>query len=46
MLKHYERIEPRVGLDLLAYTPQEFDAIRERPFMRQALQEGRVLYEA
>jgi predicted nucleotidyltransferase len=42
----YERIEPRVGLDLLAYTPQEFDAIRERPFIQQALQEGRVLYEA
>ena len=46
MLKHYERIEPRVGLDLLAYTPQEFDAIRERPFIQQALREGRVLYEA
>jgi predicted nucleotidyltransferase len=42
----YERIEPRVGLDLLAYTPQEFDAIRERPFIQQALQEGRILYEA
>ena len=41
----YERIQPRVGLDLLAYTPQEFEAIRERPFIRQALQEGRVLYE-
>ncbi len=42
----YEQIQPRVGLDLLAYTPQEFEALRERPFMRQALQEGRVLYEA
>jgi len=42
----YERIQPRVGLDLLAYTPQEFEAIRERPFIRQVLQEGRVLYEA
>ncbi len=41
----YERIQPRVGLDLLAYTPEEFDLIRERPFLRQALQEGRVLYE-
>ena len=41
----YERIQPRVGLDLLAYTPEEFEAIRERPFVRQALQEGRVLYE-
>jgi len=42
----YERIRPRVGLDLLAYTSQEFEALRERPFIRQALQEGRVLYEA
>lgn len=41
----YERIQPRVGLDLLAYTPQEFEAIRERPFVRYALKEGRVLYE-
>ncbi|RLC92318.1 MAG: nucleotidyltransferase domain-containing protein [Chloroflexi bacterium] len=42
----YEQIQPRVGLDLLAYTPQEFETIRERPFIRQALREGRVLYEA
>jgi predicted nucleotidyltransferase len=41
----YERIQPRVGLDLLAYTPQEFETLRERPFVRQALQEGKVLYE-
>ncbi len=41
----YEHIQPRVGLDLLAYTPQEFEAIRERPFIRQALQEGKVIYE-
>jgi len=42
----YEQIQPRVGLDLLAYTPQEFDKIRERPFIRQALREGKVLYES
>ncbi|HEC34536.1 MAG TPA: nucleotidyltransferase domain-containing protein [Chloroflexi bacterium] len=42
----YERIQPRVGLDLLAYTPQEFEAIRQRPFIRQAMEEGKVLYEA
>jgi len=41
----YERIQPRVGLDLLAYTPQEFEALRERSFIRQALREGKVLYE-
>jgi predicted nucleotidyltransferase len=42
----YDRIQPRVGLDLLAYTPQEFETLRERPFLRRALREGRVLYEA
>jgi predicted nucleotidyltransferase len=42
----YEYIKPRVGLDLLAYTPQEFEMLRERPFIRQALREGRTLYEA
>jgi len=41
----YEQIRPRVGLDLLAYTPREFEALRERSFIRQALQEGKVLYE-
>jgi len=41
----YEQIQPHVGLDLLAYTPEEFETLRERPFIRQALQEGRVLYE-
>ena len=41
----YDHLQPRVGLDLLAYTPQEFEALRERPFLRQALREGKVLYE-
>ena len=44
--KLYDQIKPCVGLDLLAYTSEEFEAIRERPFIRQALREGRVLYEA
>lgn len=42
----YETLQPRVGLDLLAYTPQEFEMMRERPLIRQALREGKVLYEA
>jgi predicted nucleotidyltransferase len=41
----YERIQPRIGLDLLAYTPREFERIRQRPFIQQALKEGKVLYE-
>lgn len=34
-----------VALDLLAYTPQEVEQMRERPFMRHALKTGKVLYE-
>lgn len=42
----YMDLEPRVGLDLLAYTPREFEEMRERPFVRRALAEGRVLHAA
>ena len=34
-----------VALDLLAYTPQEMERLKDRPFLRQALAEGKVLYE-
>jgi len=34
-----------VALDLLVYTPQEMEWMRERPFLRQALKTGKVLYE-
>jgi len=39
------RIEVDVALDLLVYTPEEFEVMRSRPFMCQALQTGKVLYE-
>jgi predicted nucleotidyltransferase len=40
-------LKPRVGLDVLVYTPKEFDQLcRKRAFFRQEiLQKGRVLYE-
>jgi predicted nucleotidyltransferase len=34
-----------VALDVLAYTPQEMERMRDRPFVRHALQTGKVLYE-
>ena len=40
-----KRLHVRVALDLLAYTPQEVTQMRDRPFMRLALQTGKVLYE-
>jgi predicted nucleotidyltransferase len=39
------RLRADVALDLLVYTPAEFEAIQDRPFFRQALKSGKVLYE-
>jgi predicted nucleotidyltransferase len=40
-----KRLHVRVALDLLVYTPQEMIQLGDRPFLRQALQTGKVLYE-
>jgi predicted nucleotidyltransferase len=42
----YSEMKPEVGLDLLVYTPSEFEWMRERAFIRDALSEGRVLHAA
>jgi hypothetical protein len=42
----YLEIVPRVGLDLLVYTPKEWEEMRHRSFVRRALAEGRVLHAA
>jgi predicted nucleotidyltransferase len=41
----YQKLPVRVDLDLMAYTPQEFEKMRESGFVRQALETGRVIYE-
>lgn len=33
-------------LDILVYTPEEFEEMKERPFIKKALKEGRILHEA
>lgn len=38
-------LQPNVDLDLLVYTPNEFEIMRERDFMRHALDTGQVIYE-
>ena len=40
-------LKPRVGVDVLVYTPQEFEQLsRERAFLRQEiLARGKVIYE-
>jgi uncharacterized protein len=42
----YRALAPPIGVDLLVYTPEELATLRERPFLRRALAEGRVVYEA
>lgn len=34
-----------IGIELLVYTPEEFDRNRRRPFFRRIMQEGEVVYE-
>jgi predicted nucleotidyltransferase len=36
----------REAMDILVYTPQEFEEMKERPFVKRALREGKMLYEA
>jgi len=43
----YERILPRVAMDILIYTPEELENLQTfSPFMRHALRKGRVLHAA
>ena len=43
----YQQLEPRVGTDLMVYTPEEYEQLcRERPFFREEIQaKGVVVYE-
>ncbi|MBN1935139.1 MAG: nucleotidyltransferase domain-containing protein [Anaerolineae bacterium] len=42
----YRRLQPRVAVDLLVYTPEEMVRMAGTPFIQRALKSGRVLYEA
>ena len=42
----YRELALPVDLDLICYTPEEFAAMRERPFLRGILREEVVIYEA
>ena len=41
----YRLLQPRAPVDLLVYSPGEMESIASRPFVRQALAEGKVLHE-
>jgi len=42
----YMRLRPRVDADIIVYTPQEFEEMRERPFLRHALKTAVLRYAA
>jgi len=39
----YQELAPGVDMDLLVYTPLEYEQVRRRPFVRRAVESGRVL---
>ena len=45
--RYMNGIYDRVGIpaEVFVYTPSEFAAMAERPFMKRVLEEGRVVYE-
>jgi len=42
----YRRLQPRVPVDLLVYTPAEMKRMIHNPLVRRASEEGKVLHEA
>lgn len=46
MAELHRRIGPLpVDVDILVYTPQEWEGVQDTPFGRQVMREGKVLYE-
>jgi len=42
----YDHLKPRVAVDILVYTPEEFEKMKgSNQFIRHALKNGRILYE-
>lgn len=41
----YRYLSCPVDVDLLVYTPEELERVRQRAFIRQALEGGKVIYE-
>ncbi|MBI4413163.1 MAG: nucleotidyltransferase domain-containing protein [candidate division NC10 bacterium] len=42
----YQELGPRVAADILVYTPQEFEEMRDRPFLRHVLKTAVLRYAA
>lgn len=51
MMRFLDRLDEfyddaREAMDVLVYTPQEFEEMKHRPFIKMALKEGKILHEA
>lgn len=47
MDEFHEKLEPKVGTDILIYPPEEFENMsRTNRFIKRAIREGKILYEA
>ena len=46
VLASFSQALPEYDVDMLIYTPEELEKISDRHFIRQALKEGKVLYES
>ncbi len=45
LIELYEVINPRYAIDLLVYTPSEFNEMKENTsFVKKILNEGKLLY--
>src|SRR5438132_13848561 len=44
--RFYASLEPGIGMDLLVYTPAEFVAMRDRPFLRHSPPAAMGIYES
>ena len=41
----YSYLKPDIAIDILVYTPEELDSLKDSSFLKHALMEGRILYE-
>ena len=42
----YSTLVPNVAVDFLVYMPEEFEAMKNRGFIMNAMKEGKILHEA
>jgi predicted nucleotidyltransferase len=47
MDEFYEKLDSKVSMDIMVYTPEEFERMRQtNTFMKRAIKEGKILYKA